>query len=345
MKLNLDTYKPAQLLLIGFAMGAVIFGLIGWLIPIPSPFGNIERLRGTVLRQSSADYKYITPLLACEIGTESAFPELNPVKSAVNDAIQENIRAGNAADVSVYFRELNTARWFEINGNDTYAPASLLKVFVMMAYYKSANETDNPGLLQEVVPFEGSTNPAADTPGEIIPHLTAGRRYTVDQLIDQMIIYSDNDALNTLIDHFDPQTINYFELIFKDLNIPSPVTQKEDSFNFMSPDQYALVFRVLFSSTYLSERYSEKALGLLSQAHYKNALVAGVPAGITVAHKFGDTTVSGSPELHDCGIVYLPNHPYLLCVMTKGANFAGLQTSIQAVSAAAYAQFSSLNSK
>ena len=115
--------------------------------------------------------------------------------------------------------------------------------------------------------------------------------------------------------------------------------------NFMSPDEYSLVFRVLYSSTYLSERYSEKALNLLSQAHYKGALVAGVPAGITVAHKFGDTTVANSPELHDCGVVYVPNDPYLICVMTKGSSFAGLQDTIKSVSANTYQQFTAINSK
>jgi beta-lactamase class A len=239
---------------------------------------------------------------------------------------------------------MNSGRWFEINDATTYAPASLLKVFVMLAYYAEAEDADKPALLQKQIRFEGSKNPAQDMPGEVIPHFVDGKFYSVEDVIGQMIIYSDNDALNTLVDNFDADTTKEFNEIFADLKIPSPVDQKESSFNFLTVNQYAMVFRVLYSTTYLSPRYSQKALQLLSKAHYANGLVAGVPPNTTVAHKFGVTTDPASggqsalPELHDCGIVYYPSHPYLLCVMTRGSDFATLQSLIKDLSAAAYQQ-------
>ena len=51
-------------------------------------------------------------------------------------------------------------------------------------------------------------------PGEVIPHLVNGQHYTVAQVIDQMIIYSDNDAMTTLVDNFDSQTLQEFKNIF-----------------------------------------------------------------------------------------------------------------------------------
>jgi beta-lactamase class A len=325
-----------------FVCGGVVFGCVGYLY---ANSGDVTRYRGGVLRQSTENFEYIDPLLACDIGTEDAFPELAPIKSALQKQVNKNLQNGNAQQISIYFRTLNGARWFEIDGTEPYAPASLLKTFVMMAYYKEADETDNPELLAQHVAFEGSANPSQDDPGEIIPHLQDRKLYTVEQLIEQMIIYSDNDALNTLVDHFDPHTLNYFELIFKDLNIPSPVVQNESSLAFMTPEQYGMIFRVLYSSTYLSERYSEKALGVLAQAHYKEGLVAGVPHSVGVAHKFGVTTVPAATstpklnELHDCGIVYYPAHPYLLCIMTAGSSFGSLQSDIEALSKTAYEQF------
>lgn len=321
-------------------------GLIGWFLPFESPLSAqaIESYRGATIRQSSINYQFISPLLACDVGSEEAFPELNPLKKELTAIINQEESVGNAENISVYFRLMKGSRWFEINGGQTYAPASLLKIFVMMAYYKEADETANPGMLQQEIPFEASAfaDDGTDAVGGTIVHLVNGKLYTVDQIINQMIIYSDNDAYATLLDHFDPNTVSSLAAISTDLQIPLPITHTESSLAFMSVDDYSVVFRVLFGSTYLSENYSEKALGLLSQAKYRTGIVAGVPSNFTVAHKYGImATVAASatnPEyLHDCGVVYFPNHPYLLCIMTKGQNLVTQQTSIKNISAATYA--------
>ena len=55
------------------------------------------------------------------------------------------------------------------------------------------------------------------------------------------------------------------------------------------------------------------------------ALKCATPAGVNIAHKFGEfgQMENGklvSLELHDCGIIYKPGHDFFLCVMTKGNN-------------------------
>src|SRR5262249_32692831 len=103
---------------------------------------------------------------------------------------------------------------------------------------------------------------------------------------------------------------------------------------------YALFFRILYNASYLNKEDSEQALKLLSQATFKDGLIAGVDDGITVAHKFGEyaakdasgNDVPGTDELHDCGIVYAPGHPYLLCVMTRGNQLTSLTTMVAQVS-------------
>lgn len=332
-----------------------LFGLVcvcagiagGWYLHQATP----SMYKGGVLYQSNAPFTYIDPLFACDVGSQEAFPEFAPLKSQLTDLINKKIAAGDAQAISVYARSLRSGRWIEINPGQTYAPASQLKVFVMMAYYREADDTDNPDLLNKKIIFEASASSTQDNPGQIIPHLVGGQAYAIQQVINQMIIYSDNDALNTLVDNFDSQTLVAFNSIFANLNIPSPVTQSESALNFMTVDNYAMIFRVLFGSTYLPTRYSEQALGLLARAQYKDGIVAGVPGNLKVAHKFGVTTVlstttgtgtnTASNELHDCGIVYYPNnHPYLLCVMTEGQDFGKLQQSIQDISKTTYAWLS-----
>ena len=48
----------------------------------------------------------------------------------------------------------------------------------------------------------------------------------------------------------------------------------------------------------------------------------------------------GVSELHDCGIVYQNDDPYVLCVMTQGRSFAELQALIADISSTVYASTS-----
>jgi hypothetical protein len=85
---------------------------------------------------------------------------------------------------------------------------------------------------------------------------------------------------------------------------------------------------------------SEKALDSLSKTDFQSGLVKGVPQAVTVAHKFGEHSdeTTQNKQLHDCGIVYYPKHPYLLCVMSKGKNFEYLDNAIAAISQIVYEQ-------
>ena len=213
----------------------------------------------------------------------------------------------------------------------------------MMAYCKESRDRNDPNLLLREIPFVSSQKPVADdSPGADIPHFISGHLYSIDDLIKQMIVYSDNDALQTLIENFDPQTTTSRSEIFSDLRISSPLT--DDADYDMTVDQYSMVLRVLYNSTYLNRTLSEKALSPLAEAAFRKGIVSGVPTGVSVAHKFGittapaGTTTPSRAELHDCGIVYYPGHPYPLCVMTAGGTFPALTSVLKQVSETAYAE-------
>ena len=108
----------------------------------------------------------------------------------------------------------------------------------------------------------------------------------------------------------------------------------------ISPAMYARFLRILYNSTYLSRDLSEKALELLSSTDFRSGLVGGIPSDINVAHKFGqysDGTSTDPIELHDCGIIYFPKNPYLLCIMTRGTtDLSVLETVIKKISSSVY---------
>ncbi len=280
----------------------------------------------------SGGYKYINPLLECN-NNELNFTELRPfsdkVKALVNQISQDD---NGVNSVAVYFRDLNNGPWFGIDNTAKFLPASLLKV-PMMIYYFDRSEND-PDILKQTYTFNENEQTKAIV--QLIPpsqSLQEGQNYTVEDLITRMIKFSDNKALYLLNQHAD---INGLAKVYSDFGVD--MGTPENPSPTVTVQKYASFFRVLFNASYLDRDLSEKALSLLANAEFNDGLVAGVPAEIEVAHKFGEREVAGISEkqLHDCGIVYYPGHPYLLCVMSRGKQMDNLKNAIKQVSALVY---------
>lgn len=286
--------------------------------------------------RAKSEYKYVNPLLTCGTWESKDFDEYTPLKKKVQNFIASMIDADKAEKVGVYFRELKGGHWFGVNENSKFSPASLLKVPVMIAYLKSAEKT--PGVLGQSLYYDGSfdlnENEHFRSPYWIKPN----RLYTVHDLLSAMIVNSDNNATQVL-----DANINHSSLleVFTDLGLSIPADDAPE-IDFMSPKSFTYFFRVLYNATYLSDEFSEKALNLLAGPDFPRGIQSTVPAGVTVAQKFGERSVFNSlgvlqsRELHDCGIIYYPAKPYLLCVMTKGKDFADLTSIIQNISSMTY---------
>ena len=320
----------AYLLLISASCLSLMVGmLIGrpWLAPRASASGAIA-----VREKNDGRYEFIDPLLSCTLPDSGAAVPASPLQSEIASYVAAKTQTGDITGASVYFRDLTGSRTVSVNGTDKYNPASLLKVPTMLTYYRIA-ETD-PDILSKKIYYDGSFDNNKiehfQDPNVIVP----GRSYTVDELISSMIVHSDNNAALLLGQNVDPSLLME---AYTDLGIGLP--QNGDSGDFITVASYVYFFRVLYNSTYLSREYSEKALRLLSQTTFSQGITASVPADTNVSHKFGERVelnpTDGSVqkrELHDCGIVYVPGHPYFLCVMTKGQDFDKLSAVIRQIS-------------
>ncbi len=282
-------------------------------------------------------YQFINPLLDCDVDNFIGTKEQDKLKNQVQNYVQQQIDHQKISFAAVYYRDLNNGPWFGINSTEFFSPASLIKVPLMIAYYKVA-ETD-PAILQKKLLNTQTYNPGSQN---IEPEktLTPNQEYTVEELISRMIIYSDNLAYNLLLDNIDPQLVYK---IYNDLGVDISKAVNDPNGNILSVKSYAAFFRILYNSSYLSKDISEKALKLLSQSRFTQGIVAGVPQDTPVSHKFGERQYldTGQKQLHDCGIVYFPNHPYLLCIMTRGQNFNDLTGAIRNISSQVYTGISS----
>lgn len=282
----------------------------------------------TEVRANAKEYQFINPLLFYKSNPDPGYAY---IQKKLNAYIQEQKTQGNAQEISVYFRDMDTGEWTGINETVNYEPASMLKVAMMLAYLKRSVE--QPDIMAQQVPYTASSH--SEETYRASNHLQSGT-YSVDALIANMIKYSDNNALDALSRYDDGHTADIFTLF--QLPVPSTPIQPD----YMSARVYSRIFRVLYDSTYLPWNLSEKALKLLSQTDFKVGLVAGVPSNTIVSHKFGERTelhdngVAPTHELHDCGIIYKPGKPYFLCVMTRGSDFAKLQKIISDISRETY---------
>lgn len=283
----------------------------------------------SLVRENSADYHFINPLLLVAGLNESS--QYNDLKKSIDAYITGTFQKNKDTSAAVYFQDLNSGNWTGVNTDTSYGPSSMLKVAVMLGYLKDAAK--NQKVLTQELKYTHKENKGQHYPPE---HALADGYYSARELIEAMIVNSDNDALESLYNNNRQAYIN----VFKELDIQPP--PDVNTIDFMSPKIYSRIFRILYSSTYLPRTTSEQALQLLSYTNFKNGLVAGVPENTVVSHKFGEHTVIDqkgnaiSRELHDCGIIYYPKKPYFLCVMTKGSDFSKLETIISDISKITY---------
>ncbi len=263
--------------------------------------------------------------------------ELKPFRYKVDAFIEHKVNSGEASMISVFFRDLNSGHRFGIREQEAISPESLLKLPLMIAYFKWA-ESD-PQVLRRRISYAGSDDVAERPNINPIRPLEKGKSYAIDTLILRMIAYDDHDAHALLMANLPP---GYLDGIYKDIYTNYDPAKKDDVVTLGS---YASFFRVLYNASYLSKKMSEKALRYLSRSALKDGIVAGIPSNVDCAIAFGERTMqpkAGSDgeraamQFHEFGIVYYPGRPYLMGVMARGEDPGRVTNAMREVTTLIY---------
>lgn len=283
-------------------------------------------------------FKFIKPLLVCDTQTQKDYLDLKALETKLKNVINAKATTDNQTIASIYFQDFKTDGRIDINENEKFNSASIGKVAIMIAFYRLA-ESDSR-LLSKQIKYNGGIDTNSKQAIQSKNYIVTGETYTVENLIEKMIRYSDNNAMYLLVSLLNSSTI---ESLYNDLQISLPFDiEHPENFDFITTRDISYFFRILYNSTYLANEFSEKALHFLSETEYSNGLVAGVPQNIVVSHKYGSRSIEQSGnvteiQFHDCGIIYHPKNPYLLCVMTKNfAEISDAENLIKELSATVY---------
>ena len=204
---------------------------------------------------------------------------------------------------------------FSLNPDEAFPTASIIKVPVLLEFYRQAEEGTLDPL--EVRPLREEDKVGGSG---VLQYLGAGSTsMTLEDYARLMINLSDNSATNVVIDLVGMDNVNGLleRLGLETTRLVRRMQAKgfdPDSVeNLSTPRELARLMELIHRREGLSGYVCEKALNALKLD--KNGVISdAVPAGIAVADKSG---WMGGVEC-DTGIVYLPT-PYAVAVMAKNA--------------------------
>jgi beta-lactamase class A len=253
-------------------------------------------------------YKYAMPLMFVDNTCQSE--KLSTLKNELNNLFIKYKESGVLSSASLYLKDYNSNGWIAINENETYSPASLLKVPALITLLKMSEK--NPGLLNKKIVFNKNYNVQVD-PKYLSKAIKFGETYTVKELMSYMIKYSDNNATLLLNEVMD---VKMFKQLFKDFGLKEFDWYGADY--LMTVTDYSEFLPALFDASYLNIENSDFALELLSKSDFKEGFSKGIPANVNMSEKFGESGNLDMKELHETAIVFLANKPYIITIMTKG---------------------------
>ena len=242
--------------------------------------------------------------------------------------IQEiSTRAGFSA-VAVAFYDYATTVSFSSQGDRWFHAASTIKVAILLAVFKAADEgrLKLSGRLHVRNRFrsivDGSAfRVSADRDGDAELHRRIGRAVPILDLSRAMIVRSSNLATNLLFDFIgrDETRRAVSDAGLEGVRVERGV-EDEAAFthglnNEITADGLLGIFRLLAERRFLSEASCEQMLEILFAQEFNRMLPPRLPAGTRVAHKTGEI----STVCHDAGLVFLPERkPYAFAILTEG---------------------------
>lgn len=208
--------------------------------------------------------------------------------------------------VSLYFEYLPTGTSMRFGDAKQMIAASLLKVPVAMELYRLSG-MGRVDLDQEVSLKEEWL----DTRYGDLYKKGAGYTSSLRELVVIMLEDSDNTALNAVQSFVDINDDDPTKSVYDSLDVDFA---SDRSSLAMSARAYASFLKCLYFSCYLPTDSSQEIMTYLTKSTYGVTGRIGkyIPDSVTIAHKIG---VAGETVQSDCGIVYVPNRNYILCVM------------------------------
>lgn len=262
--------------------------------PAPEPAKPTSPAQGTPTSTTPAQKPTTTPVV--QPG------DLSPLKAQLRTYL-----AKQKGTYGIYVLDLTNGQGFGINSDQVFYAASTVKV--PMALYVLDLAAHGKISLDERVAYQSSDYEGGT--GILQSSIKPGDTVTVRRLVDLSIRYSDNIAANMLMRRFGSANVAAYMR-----QLGGKVTRTSDGRWGTTPYDMALYMSATQGAGIHDASLRQYLLNLLETTVFTDRIAAGVPSGVTVAHKIG--TLSG--VVNDIGLVFAPKHPFIISVFSDGTS-------------------------
>ena len=216
--------------------------------------------------------------------------------------------------VCVNFYDLNKNDGFSINGDEKVLSASMIKLLILAELMKKISE--DKFSLSDTIMMANFMKTEGDG---VLKELNTGHHFTLKELATLMIIVSDNQATNILIDFLGMENINLLgkELglreTFLERRMMDAEARKNGYDNYTSADNISLLLKLIYQEKLVNKEASQLMLEILLKQQQGERLQRYLPTDIKIAHKCGDL----DNLENDGGIIWLEEKVYILVVLTS----------------------------
>lgn len=267
-----------------------------------------------------------TAILFCIGLSVCSFTLAQDAKLAAAEAAVQARIAKSGADVAVYFKTLDGKAQWSVRADDVFHAASTMKIPVMIELFHQAQQekiklTDTLLVKNEFHSIvDGSPymlNASDDSEGEL--YKAEGQKRTLRELCELMITVSSNLATNLLIEKLGVANIRaqVHELGADGMNVLRGVEDnkafQKGLNNTTTARGLAILLEAIAEGKAVDAASSNEMVAILEWQKFNEAIPAGLPKGIPVAHKTGDITKIN----HDAAIVFA-KRPFILVILVRG---------------------------
>ena len=252
----------------------------------------------------------------------------SPAQVSPDRAEIEQLVHTSGAEVSIAFQRLDGSHEYFHDADKTFHAASTMKLPVMIELFAQArqgklNLEDKLTVKNEFKSLaDGSlyTLSATDDSDADV-YKAIGTSWTLRQLCEAMITKSSNLAANLLIERLGVENIRarVHSLGADGMQVLRGVEDQkafEKGMNNTTTARGLLILLTAIAQDRAGDAVScEQMREILERQTFNEAIPAGLPAGMVVAHKTGEITGIH----HDAAIVYAPK-PFVLVILVRGIN-------------------------